>query len=346
MITIQKIDKTEVSPSGNTILAEFRGLSTDEKPTTAGGKNIDNGSMFIEIDTGKIYLFDKSGSQWVEMIGGGSETNLQDKTVTITENATTTITADSGYDALSSVAVTTNVPASAGIDWSGIGYTEEPDCVKKSIQDGYAYAKNIYDNWDNSITNCNSKYVDNCQLIYFPMVDTSNVTNMNAMFSGCKALQTVPKLNRDKVTAISASFKDCVNLKEAGDVESTTTTGSFSADFAFQNCISLETVPMIKNSGIATSMYGTFKGCTNLKNVPQFDVGTTAGISSMNGTFTDCPNLTSTSLNNIMGMILGASSYTGTKTLKFIGLTETQATTCTGLSNWSALQTAGWTTGY
>ena len=34
---------------------EFRGLSTDEKPIEGVG----NGSVFIEIDTGKVFIFDE-----------------------------------------------------------------------------------------------------------------------------------------------------------------------------------------------------------------------------------------------------------------------------------------------
>ena len=37
---------------GNNAILELRGLSTDTKPT----ENIDNGSIFIEIDTSKIYF--------------------------------------------------------------------------------------------------------------------------------------------------------------------------------------------------------------------------------------------------------------------------------------------------
>lgn len=41
---------------------EYRGLSTDPKPTDAI-----NGASYIEIDTGKVYLFDATGAEWYEM---------------------------------------------------------------------------------------------------------------------------------------------------------------------------------------------------------------------------------------------------------------------------------------
>lgn len=52
--------------------------------------------------------------------GGGSTPTLQTKSVTITENTTTEVTPDSGYDGLEKVNVTTNVP-------SGGGSAEEKD---------------------------------------------------------------------------------------------------------------------------------------------------------------------------------------------------------------------------
>lgn len=38
-------------------------LSTDAKPTTG----IVNGSMCLEMNTGKIYVFNEAGSTWVEL---------------------------------------------------------------------------------------------------------------------------------------------------------------------------------------------------------------------------------------------------------------------------------------
>ena len=44
---------------------EAAGLSTDTKPTT----NLVTGSLFLEVDTGKVYAFDEVGGTWNE-IGG------------------------------------------------------------------------------------------------------------------------------------------------------------------------------------------------------------------------------------------------------------------------------------
>ena len=49
------------------ITVELRGLSTDDKPTTIGDQKIDNGSVFIEIDTGTVFLYDLDGEEWKEI---------------------------------------------------------------------------------------------------------------------------------------------------------------------------------------------------------------------------------------------------------------------------------------
>lgn len=45
---------------------ELRGLSTDTKPT----EKIGNGSLFIEMDTSKIYYFEGTAKAWAEFGSG------------------------------------------------------------------------------------------------------------------------------------------------------------------------------------------------------------------------------------------------------------------------------------
>lgn len=65
------------------LTSEYYGLSTDEKPT--GGRN---GDSFIEIDSGKTYLYSESGTEWIEQPasgggGGGGSSDLSTAEVTI-----------------------------------------------------------------------------------------------------------------------------------------------------------------------------------------------------------------------------------------------------------------------
>lgn len=49
--------------------AEFYGKSTDEKPTTQqDGLDIVNGSVYIEIDTGKVYFWDAEMKVWISPV--------------------------------------------------------------------------------------------------------------------------------------------------------------------------------------------------------------------------------------------------------------------------------------
>lgn len=52
---------------GNTNYVEAVGLSTDSKPTA----NICTGSVFTEVDTGDVYMFDEEGGTWYGINGGG-----------------------------------------------------------------------------------------------------------------------------------------------------------------------------------------------------------------------------------------------------------------------------------
>lgn len=63
MITIDK----EIQDVGDSVATNitYYGLSTDSKPTTGVG----NGSIFIEMNTGKAYFFNAAGNVWVE-VGG------------------------------------------------------------------------------------------------------------------------------------------------------------------------------------------------------------------------------------------------------------------------------------
>ena len=41
----------------------LRGLSTDEKPT----EDVPNGSTFLEMDTGNVFVFDEENTRWRQL---------------------------------------------------------------------------------------------------------------------------------------------------------------------------------------------------------------------------------------------------------------------------------------
>lgn len=67
MITIYRAETPRTDEDKEYKIVELRGLSTDEKPTEIGGKYIENGSQYIEMDTGKIYVYDLDNEQWREI---------------------------------------------------------------------------------------------------------------------------------------------------------------------------------------------------------------------------------------------------------------------------------------
>lgn len=66
MISIIKTDIIKSTEEKEIITGELRGLSTDTKPTSIGDKEIGNGSVFVEIDTGKIFFYDIESKTWKE----------------------------------------------------------------------------------------------------------------------------------------------------------------------------------------------------------------------------------------------------------------------------------------
>lgn len=67
MITIYKKNNAIVQTNQRPNEIELRGLSTDTKPTAQDNKDITNGTIFLEIDTGNIYLYNSESNQWEEI---------------------------------------------------------------------------------------------------------------------------------------------------------------------------------------------------------------------------------------------------------------------------------------
>ena len=60
MITVN-INRMKSAEGDDFFEAEYRGLSSDNKPTS----NVPTNSLFLELDTGLFYYFD--GTQWAQV---------------------------------------------------------------------------------------------------------------------------------------------------------------------------------------------------------------------------------------------------------------------------------------
>lgn len=185
-------------------------------------------------------------------------------------------------------------------------------------------------------------------------LDLTGITSCSSSFSGLGNLTELGELsNSSSVTNMSSMFYGCSSLTSLG-------TSTFGSNFStanvtngmsnmFQYCSNLVSLDLTNfNTRKVTYMTRMFQGCSNLESITfgsDFSLEKCTASSSLQQMFGNCSKLTNTSLNSILG-ILATYGGSSNKTLQYIGLTSAQATTCTGLSNWSALSSAGWTTGY
>lgn len=268
-----------------------------------------NTETTIEPTSGK-YALDKV------VVTTNVQPNLEEKSVTITENKETTITPSENYQGLSKVVVTTNVASG--------------DCVLDF-----------------------SKYTDNYTIdIKLAIVEITKVENISTnnnfkyfgAFNGLRNLRNLPANIQlpSNIERLSSTFKDCNNLLALPNMN---TENILTLPQTFSGCSSVTSIPSYDFSH-ATSLNATFEDMTNLTDVPIMTFTSLTSV-TQNTVFSGCTSLSNTSLQNILKSLLTlTSAYTAGKTLRYWGLSSTQATTCTTFDEWTTLTANGWTTGY
>lgn len=143
-------------------------------------------------------------------VGGGSAPTptYQDKEITITQNGEQTITADSGYDALSSVDITTNVPQPSGkitITQNGT----DIDVSSYATADVNVSSGGINDYFYDTISSSNSGYYPGWSSILKDYPDTLSASGNSLEYALAyyNAPKPIPHINNiNNVTKFSYAF--------------------------------------------------------------------------------------------------------------------------------------------
>jgi hypothetical protein len=191
-------------------------------------------------------------------------------------------------------------------------------------------------------------------------LDFSSCTNTQRMFQNCKSLVTADFTNT-KGTIVpgqyffsSCNARNVYGMRYTGDgalmfkdadyiqnlecyaMEGATT-------LAYPNKYSLLSLKAHNVNFLTT--FPSFSYCSKMTTI-EFPNADFSGLTSLTGMpFQYCTALSNESLNELMRVFTRATQLP-TKTLKQLGFTSAQASTCTTLSNWAAMSAAGWTTGY
>ena len=192
---------------------------------------------------------------------------LQRKSVEVTENGTSVVAPDDGFDGLSGVEINTNVPKRFEC---GDGYFLPITSAQKNLTlisrlqkvDVSCWDISSYTNMNNMFSGCNS-----LQQLDVSGWDTSKVTSMGFLFAGCYSLQQLDVSGWDtsKVTNMAHTFNSLQSVKSL-DVSRWNTSKVTTMSIMFGACYSLEKLDISGwDTSEVTSMNRMFESCYSLE---------------------------------------------------------------------------------
>ena len=155
-----------------------------------------------------------------------------------------------------------------------------------------------------NVTNMQSMFKANHNLVAIPQFDTSSVTNMCQMFRYCSGLTTIPLLDTSNVTNMDSTFRSCSMLSTIPLLDTSKVTNMLTM---FAYCDNLITIPALDTSNV-TTMYGMFYACKELESVPALDYGKVTELTQFIGG--NNSSLVSTKLETIPDMSTVTSALT------------------------------------
>lgn len=211
--------------------------------------------------------------------------DLETKSVTITENTTTTITPTSGKDGISSVAITTNVP-------TGITPTGTINITQNGTHDVTNYASaNVNVSGGQTLTISSGTSSKAGYILTFENIPSLDITgtsckNMFYNYTG----STIPVLNgTSNVTTMENMFYGCINVTNFNfDNYDTSNVTNMRTMFYSSSAVAIRNLDCSSfNVQKVTDMAGTFQGLYQLAklDISSFDF---SGVTTFNNMFANC----------------------------------------------------------
>ena len=189
-----------------------------------------------------------------------------------------------------------------GIDFTAIGWDGAP----QALQDAYDYAKEIYDNWDASVTNRYKAFQYDKKLVVFPAVDTSNVTNMQDMVAESSIIYFPNNLDTSNVTNMQYMFGKCANLASL-DLSSFDTSKVTNMQYMFSYCRGLTSLDLSSfDTSNVTNMNRFANNASGLTTFILYGTNTATPI-SLSEAFAQSPALSKVEITHITPNNLGAT---------------------------------------
>ena len=202
-------------------------------------------------------------------IGGSAGVLLQAKSVDITENGTSVVAPDDGFDGLKVVEINTNVPKrfECGDALFNInGYNG--DCIYYKITK--VNVSCLVTSKTKSLSNTFRGLPSCIEIIGVENWDTSNVTNMAGLFYECYSLKSIDisGFNTSNVTNISAILYRCRALSSKLDLSNWDVSRVTNMNLIFGSCVSLIWLDISSwDASSVTKIAQPFNDCPLLKTI-------------------------------------------------------------------------------
>ncbi len=222
-----------------------------------------------------------------------------------------------------------------------------------SLQNAFGYTTNLekldLSKWNtNKVTNVSYMFTrSSLKEINISGWNAEKITNASYMCGNSSSLNTL-KMNGwsvSGITTMSNMFSGCTNLSilEMNDLDTSHVTNMENCFFSCSNLTSLDLSSFDTSS--VSSFYQMFVYCSSLTHInfgTKFNMGKCTNLNSVRGMFTGITKLDDETWNSLLNVLLTATSLPSDAKRLTLMMSTAMAEKCSTLSNWSALEAAGW----